>query len=218
MMEGDEKELVARACSGDIDALDILWRRHCDFILRVIRIILPKGSGDVEDVAQKTFLKAQRGIHSFRGDSQLRTWLYRIAFNESVSHLRKIRPNLHDQLDDNHANEISVQRYRNPEAGRTKRGRDADCYSPFRADEITDLEDEELAEIAYRVLEEFEPKEAAAMVFCHAHGYRAEEVVVMLGFPSVKEIYRITERYTTRCRQLREELLAKRRALPVKSP
>lgn len=42
---------------------------------------------DANDVVQNTFVKAWRGLPKFRGDSQLYTWLFRIANNESLTHL-----------------------------------------------------------------------------------------------------------------------------------
>ena len=44
---------------------------------------------DSNDVAQNTFVKAWKGLDNFREDSQLFTWLYRIATNEALNFLRK---------------------------------------------------------------------------------------------------------------------------------
>jgi RNA polymerase sigma-70 factor (ECF subfamily) len=44
---------------------------------------------DADDVLQNTFLKAWRYLDKFRGDSALRTWLYRIATNEALTHLNQ---------------------------------------------------------------------------------------------------------------------------------
>ena len=44
---------------------------------------------DAKDIAQETFIRGWLGISGFRGDSQLFTWLYRIAVNLSLNHLRK---------------------------------------------------------------------------------------------------------------------------------
>ena len=44
---------------------------------------------DTNDLMQNTFIKAWMGIDSFRGDSQLSTWLYRIAINETLAFLSK---------------------------------------------------------------------------------------------------------------------------------
>ncbi|MCW3086218.1 MAG: polymerase sigma70 factor [Bacteroidetes bacterium] len=44
---------------------------------------------DTDDVLQNTFIKAWKGMATFKEDSKLYTWLYRIATNESISFLRK---------------------------------------------------------------------------------------------------------------------------------
>lgn len=44
---------------------------------------------DAEDVMQDTAIKIFNGIETFRGESSLLTWLYRIATNESLAHLRR---------------------------------------------------------------------------------------------------------------------------------
>ena len=44
---------------------------------------------DTDDVLQNTFIKAWKGIESFKGDSALFTWLYRIAYNESITFLKQ---------------------------------------------------------------------------------------------------------------------------------
>ena len=44
-----------------------------------------------QDVLQETFIKAYQNFHQFKQDSQLYTWLYRIATNESLQQLNKIK-------------------------------------------------------------------------------------------------------------------------------
>ena len=44
---------------------------------------------DADDVLQNTFIKVWKGLHNFRQDSQLYTWLYRIATNEALSFIKK---------------------------------------------------------------------------------------------------------------------------------
>lgn len=59
---------------------------------------------DANDVLQNMFIKAWRGLENFREDSQLYTWLYRIATNESLTHLeqqkRKASASLNDVEND----------------------------------------------------------------------------------------------------------------------
>jgi RNA polymerase sigma-70 factor (ECF subfamily) len=44
---------------------------------------------DADDLTQETFIKAWRGLENFKGESQLYTWLYRIATNECLNFLAK---------------------------------------------------------------------------------------------------------------------------------
>ncbi len=55
---------------------------------------------DANDVVQNVFIKAWKGIDSFREDSQLFTWLYRIATNESITFLKSKRAHLFSSIDD----------------------------------------------------------------------------------------------------------------------
>ena len=51
------------------------------------RIVI--GHDDAEDVLQETCIKVFNSIHTYRGDGSLATWLYRIATNEALQHLRR---------------------------------------------------------------------------------------------------------------------------------
>ncbi len=44
---------------------------------------------DADDVLQNTFIKVFKNINNFKGESKLFSWMYRIATNESISHLNK---------------------------------------------------------------------------------------------------------------------------------
>ena len=44
---------------------------------------------DADDVLQNTFIKVHRSIDKFKGDSKLFSWMYRIATNESITHINK---------------------------------------------------------------------------------------------------------------------------------
>lgn len=48
-----------------------------------------KSHNDADDVLQNTFIKIYKNIHNFKGDSKLFSWMYRIATNESITHLNK---------------------------------------------------------------------------------------------------------------------------------
>ncbi|MCF6212402.1 MAG: RNA polymerase sigma factor [Flavobacteriaceae bacterium] len=48
-----------------------------------------KSHDDADDVLQNTFIKVYKNISNFKGDSKLYSWMYRIATNESITHLNK---------------------------------------------------------------------------------------------------------------------------------
>lgn len=62
------------------------------------RLVLTHENAD--DVLQNTFIKAYRGIGQFEGKSQLYTWLYRIATNESISYLQSQNRHQSTSIDD----------------------------------------------------------------------------------------------------------------------
>src|SRR5690349_20215854 len=65
--------------------------QHSPHIYRLALKILSDPQ-DAEDVLQETFIKALRALPSFEGRSSLSTWLYRIAVNEALMHVRKHKP------------------------------------------------------------------------------------------------------------------------------
>lgn len=81
-----DSELVARAQKGDKRAFELLVEKYHRKLGRLIGRMI-RDPAEVEDVAQETFIKAYRALHSFRGDSAFYTWLYRIGTNAAKNHL-----------------------------------------------------------------------------------------------------------------------------------
>jgi RNA polymerase sigma-70 factor (ECF subfamily) len=79
-------DLVRRTKLGDRHAFDMLVVRHQRKLAYVISryIKLPQ---QIEDVTQEAFIKAYRGIMSFREESKFSTWLHRIGVNAALSFL-----------------------------------------------------------------------------------------------------------------------------------
>jgi RNA polymerase sigma-70 factor (ECF subfamily) len=73
-------KLVDRFKAGDRAALDEIVSRHWDKIYSVV-VVLLRNRQDAEEVTQDTFIRANRGLVNFRGDSALGSWLYGIALN-----------------------------------------------------------------------------------------------------------------------------------------
>lgn len=55
---------------------------------------------DADDVVQETFVKIWKNLANFRSDSQLYTWIYRIATNESITFLNKKKQKNNVSIDD----------------------------------------------------------------------------------------------------------------------
>jgi RNA polymerase sigma factor (sigma-70 family) len=83
----EESQLIEGLKAGDREAYQILVER---FHVRVIRTCtgFVHSSSDAEDVAQEVFIEIFRSIGRFRGESELSTWIYRIAVTKSLNHLR----------------------------------------------------------------------------------------------------------------------------------
>jgi len=83
-------QLVRRVQSGEAAAFDHLVHKYRERILGVI-YNMTSNREDAADLAQDAFIKAFQSINRFQGQSSFFTWLYRIAVNATLSHLRKNR-------------------------------------------------------------------------------------------------------------------------------
>lgn len=78
MAERSDAELVVAAKAGDERALDELLSRHEKQVFR-FGLRMCDSEEEAKEVLQETLLTAFRGIHSFRGEARLSTWLYQVA-------------------------------------------------------------------------------------------------------------------------------------------
>ena len=83
----DELALVERCRQGDLGAFEELYRAHAGRLYGVAFRMLGNAA-DAEDLLQEIFLAAHRKLDSFRGESALGTWLYRLAVNLCLDYLR----------------------------------------------------------------------------------------------------------------------------------
>jgi RNA polymerase sigma-70 factor (ECF subfamily) len=82
-----DQELVERFRDGDRMAFDLLVRRHQQGVWKMVRRYL-RSEADAADVTQLVFVRAFRAFATFRGAASIRSWLYRIAINCSLSWIR----------------------------------------------------------------------------------------------------------------------------------
>jgi RNA polymerase sigma-70 factor (ECF subfamily) len=81
-----DQQLVERAQRGDKRAFELLVVKYQRKLARLLSRFI-RDAGEVEDVAQETFIKAYRALPTFRGDSAFYTWLYRIGVNTAKNYL-----------------------------------------------------------------------------------------------------------------------------------
>ena len=80
-------ELAERCRHGDAAAFEELYRTHAGRLYSLV-FRMAGSAQDAEDLLQEVFLNAHRKLGSFRGDSSLGTWLYRLAVNHCLDFLR----------------------------------------------------------------------------------------------------------------------------------
>lgn len=86
----DDNELLYRFRNPDTKnySFNLIIRKYQQKAYWHIRRIVINHD-DADDITQETFIKVWKSLETFKGDSQLFTWIYRIATNEALSFLRK---------------------------------------------------------------------------------------------------------------------------------
>ena len=82
-----DQELLERIAKKDEQAFRIFVEKYHVLVLNICNNIL-NNSDDSMDISQEVFIKIYESIDKFRGESKISTWLYRIATNKSLNHLR----------------------------------------------------------------------------------------------------------------------------------
>lgn len=80
--------VVKRVQAGDVAAFDQLIRKYRERLFGIV-YNLTSNREDTADLVQDAFIKAFQSINRFQGQSSFFTWLYKIAVNTTLSHLRK---------------------------------------------------------------------------------------------------------------------------------
>ena len=104
-----DAEVVRRALEGNEDAFAALFNAHRTKVYSLC-LRMTRNTTEAEDLTQDVFLQVFRKLGTFRGDSALSTWLYRVAANTVLMHLRKKCPR-----------QVSLEESANKEARTPKR-------------------------------------------------------------------------------------------------
>ncbi len=95
MEEPSDEELIAlfREVESRHYAFNMLVRKHQQRLYAFIRRMVTDPD-ETKDVLQNVFIKVWTGLDKFREDAQLFSWMYRIAHNECLTHLKHMRRGL----------------------------------------------------------------------------------------------------------------------------
>lgn len=89
--------LVCEYLAGDAHAFETLFRRYQTPVFNMVSRMV--GGEDARDLTQDVFCNALRALRSFRGESKFSTWLYSIARNVCLNHLRHVSCISEDSLE-----------------------------------------------------------------------------------------------------------------------
>ena len=153
--ERDDQALVTASLAGDRAAFDEIVERHRRAIYQVcFRFV--NSHEDASDLAQETFVRAWKGLGSFKGQAALSTWLYRIAVNVCLNRVGARRLNVEP---------LDSDRYVDPAAELPG----------------TDLVRQERAQAVRRAIAELPEKQRATLILRTYHEMSHQEVADVLG-------------------------------------
>lgn len=89
-MENNDKHIIRRVIGGSTESYKILMDRYSQQVFSLVVKIVSRET-DAEEITQDVFINAYRSLEKFDFKSTFSTWLYRIAYNEAISHTRRKR-------------------------------------------------------------------------------------------------------------------------------
>jgi RNA polymerase sigma-70 factor (ECF subfamily) len=181
-----DAELVVRTAAGSHDDFEELVRRYQRPIISYIYRML--GSHDAAlDVSQEVFIKVYNSIERYSSEYKFSTWLYRIAHNAAIDHLRRNSVHAQSLEMEGHdgAYELQIESaVRNPE------------QEQERSERITEIEE---------VISGMPPAYRELLLLRHARELTYEEMVEVTGLPLGTVKNRLF-----RAREMMREILLKR--------
>ncbi|MBN2089319.1 sigma-70 family RNA polymerase sigma factor [candidate division KSB1 bacterium] len=170
-MSFSESELIERAVKGDRQAQAEIVYQHEKMVYN-LALKLVGNPEDAENILQETFLKILESLHTFKGGSALSTWIYRIATNFALMHLRTKKRNF-----------VSIDEYPLDEK------RDfSHFFKVTDVDPLKDLLNTELKENLQAAIDSLPPKFKTVFILKDIEGLSLKEISTMLkiSLPAVK--------------------------------
>jgi len=84
----DDIWYLNKVLNGDTQCFTYFVDKYKDIVFSIAMKVL-RNREDAEELAQESFIKAYKSLHTFKGTAQFSTWLYRITYNNCISEVRK---------------------------------------------------------------------------------------------------------------------------------
>jgi RNA polymerase sigma-70 factor (ECF subfamily) len=153
----DDASTISRILAGERDLFRVLVSAHKNSVFSTIRRQIHDHS-TAEELAQEVFVKAFRGLSSFRGDSSFRTWVTRIAINTTHSY-------------------FSSKEF--------KQKSSTEALDPIKHDRFSVIPQQESRKLSLfkQAISTLSPKLQETLVLCGLEGKKYEEAAAILGVP-----------------------------------
>ncbi|MCK4547119.1 MAG: sigma-70 family RNA polymerase sigma factor [Candidatus Eisenbacteria sp.] len=161
--DATDMELVARVLAGNLDAYAGLVDRYRDLVYSVV-LRIAGNRADADDLSQEALVTAFRALATFRGDSKFSSWLYRIAVNLALAHVKRHQraPLIHTDDEGRAAGALAAVTQDTPERA---------------------LLDEEMRLHVRRAIAKLPPHYRAVITLYHLEERNYNEVAVILALP-----------------------------------
>lgn len=154
--EKDERKIIERILCGHADEFSFFVDRYGGCIFSLVAKIVAVQE-DAEEIVQDTFLVAYTHLADYNSSASFSTWLYRIAYNKAVSHLRKVRPKVY--LDDTAV----------------------DLVDDSDADRALRIETDERLKLLEQAVDKLPPDDKMLVVLYHLEERTAGDVAYIMG-------------------------------------
>ena len=162
-----ELEFIEKLRQGDPKAFDTLVNRYASDVYGLL-VSITRDREEASDLTQETFLRALKAITKFRGESGLKTWLFRIAINQSRNRFRWWKSRKRDKT-------VSLD---------APVGESETPLGTTIPDNSTDPEEEilrkERAKILYDALSELSDIYRDVLLLCDIQGFSYQEISITL--------------------------------------
>jgi len=165
-----DQQIVSWAQEGEETAFRELVRRYQRPVFSLIyRMVRDRETA--EDLAQETFLKVLNAIESYRPEHKFSSWIFKIANNAAIDHLRRREPDLLSL--EGAPDAVSLERQEATALQVREQGE-----SP-----LDELEARELGSHIERAIARLRPEYRACILLRHVEGRAYEEIATILGLP-----------------------------------